>query len=162
MNDPRSSGPGITPNPQRPMINPPPARPMITPRPAVAVPRPNAGPVPAQPAAPRPQHAEAPIALVEDVEEMEETQPASKIHFGPDITHRKHDWKRLTQTPGTGAVRMKSFHGKLSEQGMEYLDDAINTWLDSHPDVEIKFVTSNVGMFDGKMKDMALILNLWY
>jgi hypothetical protein len=142
------------------MINPQPARPMITPRPVVAAPRPNAGPV--QPAAPKPQHADAPIALAEDVEEVEEAPPASKIHFGPDITHRKHDWKRLTQTPGTGAVRMKSFHGKLSEQGMEYLDDAINTWLDAHPDIEVKFVTSSVGLFDGKMKDLALILNLWY
>ncbi len=104
---------------------------------------------------------EKPIALVEDVEEVEQAPP-SKIVFGPDVVHRKHDWKRKTTTTGTGAVRVKSFHGKLSDQGVEYLDDSINEWLDANPDVEVKFVTSTVGMFEGKVKDLALILNLWY
>ncbi len=57
---------------------------------------------------------------------------------------------------------MKTFHGKCSDQGMEYLDDAINVFLDGHPDIEVKFVQSNVAMFDGKFKDFALIVNLWY
>ena len=51
---------------------------------------------------------------------------------------------------------------KLSDQGLEYIDEAINVWLDEHPEVDIKLVTSNVGMFDGKFKDLALIVNLWY
>ena len=127
-------------------------------------PRPmTAQPMPAHPVDPRPQQAEAPISLSEDVEDASEAAPTtSKIHFGPDITHRKHDWKRATQAPGTGAIRTKTFHGKLSEQGLEYMDDTINTWLDANPTIEVKFVTSTVGMFDGKMKDLALILNVWY
>ena len=35
-------------------------------------------------------------------------------------------------------------------------------WLDAHPEVEVKFVTSTVGIFEGKMREPALILNLWY
>ncbi|HEX8524403.1 MAG TPA: hypothetical protein VF669_19260 [Tepidisphaeraceae bacterium] len=165
MNDPRQSGSGMTPTPQRPMMNnPQQARPMLTPRPVV-MPRPAAAPVPVQPAAPRPQaQPEAPIALVEDIEAIEEASPppTSKIVFGPDVHHRKHDWKRAPSATGNGACRVKTFHGKLSEQGMEFLDDAINTWLDTHPEFEVKFVTSTVGLFDGKMKDQALILNVWY
>ncbi len=45
---------------------------------------------------------------------------------------------------------------------MDYLDNAINEWLDQHPEVEVKFVTQSIGMFDGKIKDLALILNVWY
>jgi hypothetical protein len=45
---------------------------------------------------------------------------------------------------------------------MEFLDDTINVWLDAHPDIEVKFVTSTVGMYEGKFKDLALILNVWY
>ena len=62
----------------------------------------------------------------------------------------------------TGAVRMKSFHGRLSDNGLEYLDNSVNEWLDAHPEVEVKFVTSTVGLYDGKIKELALILNVWY
>jgi len=51
---------------------------------------------------------------------------------------------------------------QLSDQGLEYIDEAINVWLDEHPEIEVKFVTTNVGMFDGKFKDFALIINVWY
>jgi hypothetical protein len=72
------------------------------------------------------------------------------------------DWKRPAHVNKTGAVRVRSFHGRLSDQGMEYLDHSVNEWLDKHPDIEVKFVTSNVGLFEGKLKEPALILNVWY
>jgi hypothetical protein len=73
-----------------------------------------------------------------------------------------HDWKRTPREHHAGACRVRSFHGRLSDQGIEYLDNAINEWLDKHPEADVKFVTSTVGMFDGKIKDLALVLNLWY
>ncbi len=85
-----------------------------------------------------------------------------KITFGAENTVRKHAWKRMPHVGGQSACRVKTFHGKLSDQGLEYLDDAINVFLDEHPDIEVKLVQSNVGMFDGKFKDFALIVNLWY
>jgi len=188
MNDPRQASPGqpLTGHPAPPSLQPNAPRPVITPNPTMrpaVVPRPAGVGAPAgapahppgiqsprpappiQPQAVPARHAEhdSPIALVEDeVEVEEEAAPASKIHFGPDLGHKKHDWKRKTITPGTGAIRVKTFHGKLSDQGIEYLDDSINEWLDAHPEAEIKFVTSNVGMYEGKFKDLALILNVWY
>jgi hypothetical protein len=88
----------------------------------------------------------------------------SKIHAFSVLgaTQKTHNWKRPTHNSGHGACRMRSFHGRLSEQGLEYLDNAINEWLDGHPDVDVKFVTSTVGQFDGKIKEPALILNIWY
>lgn len=90
------------------------------------------------------------------------THTPKKITFGAENTVRKHQWKRKPHVGGQSACRVKTFHGKLSDQGLEYLDDAINVFLDEHPDIEVKLVQSNVGMFDGKFKDFALIVNLWY
>lgn len=181
MNDPhhpqpsRPAGqPAHAPHPpQRPMpqqAHPP--RPVQAPQP-VHPQRPGIAPQPMRPAPP-PAGADGldPIALVEDdeLEVIEETAtapaaaPAPKkiIAFGEESHHKKHDWKRKTTCSGTGACRVKTFHGKYSDQGMNYLDDAINEWLDNHPDVEIKFVTSTVATFEGKIREPALVLNLWY
>jgi hypothetical protein len=105
------------------------------------------------------------ISLVEDGDDnLDGPAPAtpSKIKFGADIGVKKHAWKRQLKQTGSGACRVRTFHGKLSDQGLDYIDEAINVWLDDHPDVDIKFVTTNVGMFDGKFKDLALIVNVWY
>jgi hypothetical protein len=85
-----------------------------------------------------------------------------KITFNADSMTRHRHYKRQTHTTGLGACRVKTFHGKLSDQGLEYLDDAINVFLDEHPEIEVKLVQSNVGMFDGKFKDFALVVNVWY
>ena len=71
-------------------------------------------------------------------------------------------YKRPMHYNKTGAVRMRTFHCRLSEQGVEYLDQLINDWLEQHPDIEVKFVTSTIGMWDGKLKEPTLILNVWY
>ncbi len=94
------------------------------------------------------------------------TAPAApapkKITFGPEIQHRQENWTRKTTASGSGSGRVRSFHGKLSEQGLEYMDFSINQWLDQHPEIEVKFVTSSIGQFDGKMKEPAVILQVWY
>jgi len=43
-----------------------------------------------------------------------------------------------------------------------FLDDKVNEWLDTHLDVEVKHVTTAIGMYDGKIKEPALIVNIWY
>jgi hypothetical protein len=118
---------------------------------------------PAQPAKAVPQKvSDDPIELVD--EEGAETATKKTIRsFGvAEIKHRESDWKRKTHQNQTGAMRMRSFHGRLSEQGLEYMDNSINEWLDAHPEIEVKFVTSTVGLFEGKIKEPALILNIWY
>jgi hypothetical protein len=92
----------------------------------------------------------------------EATSAPKKITFSADGFGKQRTWKRKPTSSGTSAIRVKTFHGKCSDQGLEYLDDAINLFLDEHPDIEVKFVQSNIGMFDGKFKDFALIVNVWY
>jgi hypothetical protein len=130
-------------------------------RPAPPPPVPGARPAPA---------ADEPLTLVEDAEELLEVEPTpasstpapSKIKFGPDVGHKKHEWKRQPIVTGTGACRVKSFHAKYSEQGVEHLDDMINEWLDNHPEIEVKFVTQTVHVFEGKIREPALVMNVWY
>lgn len=133
---------------------PPPLRPPGSP---VAPARPGI-PVPPKPAAPPDAVDLEPIGLVEGGADVEKKIKA----FGLGKTEKQRDWKRKTNLTGTGANRLKSFHGKLSEEGLGYLDEAINDWLDNHPEVEVKLVTSTVGTFEGKIRMPALILNLWY
>lgn len=102
-----------------------------------------------------------PISLVEPSDG--DAPPISKIRaFGVGTTQAARAWKRPTHAHGTGAVRVRTFHGKLSEQGMDYMDNQINEWLDGNPDIEVKFVTSTVGQFEGKIREPALVLNVWY
>jgi hypothetical protein len=99
-----------------------------------------------------------PIDLVEDSKAISQKIRA----FGNHTGQKAHQWKRQPVKTGQGAIRVRSFHGKLSDQGLGYLDDAVNNWLDEHPEVEVKFVTQSVGTFEGKIREPALVLNLWY
>ena len=123
-----------------------------------------AGVVPAMTHAPTAEELE-PISLIE--EPAVTTGPAAPapkkiMAFGADAHVRKGDYKRVANVTGHGACRVRSFHGKYSEQGLEYLDNAINEWLDARPEIEVKFVTSTVMTFEGKIREPALVLNLWY
>ena len=146
--------PPMAPHAQPTLRPQPPAQTLTSPRPAPALINPHAGDAPLE---------LDPIEMDdESAEEIAPAAPGTKIKFGADGMMKKHAWKRATTATGHGACRVRTFHGKLSDQGLEYLDEAINTFLDEHPEIEIKFVTSNVGMFDGKFKDLALIVNVWY
>lgn len=110
------------------------------------------------------------IALVEDAEpapvpgQPASAQPASKIRAftvaGAHVT--SHQFKRQPNVTGHGATRVRTFHGRLSDEGMAFMDDKINEWIDTHPEVEIKQVSTTIGVFEGKIRDQALIVNIWY
>jgi hypothetical protein len=171
--------PAVAPGHQapRPMQSPQPHAPHAPHAPQVARPMQSPGstppPIPQSRPAQQPAPAQADeeaIALVEDADgdddgDLLSAPPPgtpSKIKFGAEVGIKKHAWKRQPTKTGTGACRVRTFHGKLSDQGLEYIDEAINLWLDDHPEIDIKFVTTNVGMFDGKFKDLALVVNVWY
>jgi hypothetical protein len=90
--------------------------------------------------------------------------PASKIKFaaGGD-KHAYTKFKRQSHVTGTGACRVRSFHGRLSDDGLAFMDDKINEWLDNHPDVEVKFVNCFCGPLEGKVTgEQGLIVTIWY
>ena len=85
-----------------------------------------------------------------------------KVNTGGD----KHTYNRFKRPPlntGAGATRCRSFHGRLSDDGLAYTDDKINEWLDNHPEVEIKHVNCIVGPLEGKVTgEQGLIVVIWY
>jgi hypothetical protein len=89
---------------------------------------------------------------------------ASKIKFaagGDKHTYTK--FKRPSHVSGTGACRVRTFHGRLSDDGLAYTDDKINEWLDNHPEIEVKFVNCIVGPLEGKVTgEQGLIVAIWY
>lgn len=72
------------------------------------------------------------------------------------------EYKRHANLTGACAVHMKTFHGRLSDDGIARLDHKVNEWLEAHPQCEVKFATTNIGLWDGKTKDMEMIINVWY
>jgi hypothetical protein len=126
--------------------------------------RPSPGGIAPPPVSPaRPPHAEEPLSLVNEEKPGATDATKSKIHNITAATSiAQHAYKRPINTNKTGAVRMRTFHCRLSEQGVEYLDQTINDWLETHPDIEVKFTASTIGMWDGKLKEPTLIINVWY
>jgi hypothetical protein len=89
---------------------------------------------------------------------------ASKIKFaagGDKHTYTK--FKRQTHVTGNGPCRVRTFHGRLSDDGLAYTDDKINEWLDNHPEIEVKFVNCFTGPLEGKVTgEQGLIVVIWY
>jgi len=154
------SGAGQPGQPQAPSYHaphPPPIRQPVAPPPN------RSAVVPAQAQAPAEKELE-PLSLVEDRQSAAAAAPPPKkiMAFGSDMAHKRHDWRRQLNHNGTGAMRVRSFHGKCSDQGLEFLDNSINEWLDANPDMEVKFVTTTVATFEGKIREPALVVNVWY
>jgi hypothetical protein len=64
---------------------------------------------------------------------------------------------------GEGATRVRTFHAKMNDGAMAFLDQQINEWLDGHTDYEVKFTTTTVGVLEGKRGvEHHLIINVWY
>ena len=63
---------------------------------------------------------------------------------------------------GTGATRVRVFHSKMSDAAIRHLEDAVNEWLDSDPQIEVKHITTTVGVWEGKHPDPNFILTVFY
>lgn len=87
---------------------------------------------------------------------------SSKIRsFGEKERRHEDEWTRTPNTTGSGAIHVKTFHAKLTDDALRYMDETINTWLDAHPQYEVKFVNSTVGTLTGKLKEPHLICQVW-
>jgi hypothetical protein len=88
------------------------------------------------------------------------TVPKKITAFGKEQRHEEQ-WNRTTNVTGTGAIHVKTFHSKITADALQYLDQQINEWLDSHPEYEVKFVQNSVGVLTGKLKEPHLICQVW-
>jgi hypothetical protein len=77
---------------------------------------------------------------------------------------RKHEetWSRTPNSTGTGAIHVKTFHCKLNDDAISFLDQQVNEWLDGHPQYEVKNISTAVGDWTGKLgKEAHLIVSVW-
>ncbi len=88
-------------------------------------------------------------------------QKSSKIRTFEKARAAEKEWQRKPNPTGTGAVHVKTFHSKLTDDALRYMDEVINEWLEEHPEYEVKFVNSNIGVFTGKLKEPAMITQVW-
>jgi hypothetical protein len=61
-----------------------------------------------------------------------------------------------------GATRCRTFHAKLSDAAIQFMNGQINEWLDANENISIKFATSTIGPFEGKHTEPNLILTVFY
>lgn len=76
--------------------------------------------------------------------------------------HAQTDFKRPLAGINEPATRCRTFHGKLTQPGLAHMDEQINEWLDSHPELYIKTCASTVGIFEGKSKEPHLLVTMFY
>ena len=107
------------------------------------------------------------IRLPDENRPLPVAQPTGPMGSGSKITsfgkEKRHEetWSRTPNTTGTGAIHVKTFHCKLTEDAIAYMDQMVNDWLDAHPQYEVKFVTSTIGTMTGKLKEPALFCQVW-
>jgi hypothetical protein len=84
-----------------------------------------------------------------------------KIKAFEKKSRHEDGWIRTPNTTGSGAIHVRTFHAKLTDDALRYMDQMVNEWLDAHPQYEVKFVNSTVGTLSGKLKEPNLICQVW-
>jgi len=112
-----------------------------------------------------PPEAEEPLSLVDEEEVEKAGRKITALGAAGLAAQKLTDDSKLTRPlnkTGTGATRMKIFHTKMNDGASQFLSQTINEWLDGNPDIEVKFVDSTVGVWEGKHPEPHLILSVWY
>ena len=120
---------------------------------------------------------EEPIALVEVAASREDDEPIAydrkptairSFGGGPGaITDgiQHVGGKQYNRSPLKGsanATRCRVFHAKLADAAFGHMCEQINEWVDANDEVEIKFVSSCIGVVEGKHADQHLIVTVFY
>ena len=105
----------------------------------------------------------AEIDAIDLVDDDEEEAGSKEIRtFGKDRRADDDDrWQREPDPRGAGGTRCKTFVAKLRLDAIEFMDEQINKWLDSHPNFTVKNITASIGILKGKEKEDALFLTLF-
>ena len=111
----------------------------------------------------------APIEFDDDGDdEVEVDMTSSRIQAASAATlGMSHGWddskyKRPLDGRAISATRCRSFHSKLTDSALEYMNDLINEWLDKNDAITVKFSNSTIGVFEGKHSEAHIIVTLFY
>ncbi len=112
----------------------------------------------------------APIAFEDDDDdELDVDLSQSRIHSASASTlgQSQSGWDegrygRQLDTRAISATRCRTFHSKLSDAALSFMNTQINEWIDGDGSITVKFATSTIGVFEGKHAEPNLILTLFY
>ncbi len=89
-------------------------------------------------------------------------KPMSAPSIASSPTPAQHKFKRHLQHQDKGAIRCRIFHGKLNDGALQFMQDQINEWIDQSPEVDVKSVSTDVGIMEGKTSQPHLIITIFY
>jgi hypothetical protein len=95
-------------------------------------------------------------------------QSSTQIHsatrqtFGEGAAYSDSHLKRKLNADGRFATRCRTFHSKLNDAAITFMNNQINEWADSNPDIAIKFATSTTAVFEGKHSEQNLVVTVFY
>ncbi len=117
--------------------------------------------------APRPMDGDEPIALIaeNEVPTVSSGSVDKKAFIKTALAQadRHEVFKRPLVSAAEGATRCRTFHSKLTDAALSYMDNQINEWSDAHPEVHVKFATSTIGLFEAKQhQEPHLIVSVFY
>ena len=107
------------------------------------------------------------IALVDDEPEKEQQPSATQVRGMSETqlgvgTFDVSGLNRAPEPDNPCATRCRTFHAKLNDGAIAYMNREINEWVDGSENIRIKFVTSIIGVYEGKRADPHLIITLFY
>lgn len=115
---------------------------------------------------------EIPLQLVEEAEVTDRSHGTSLHGTSLHGTHGlsladsaakgTRPFKRPLNRSDDGATRVRIFHAKLSDGAIRNMEQLVNEWLDSDPEITIKFATTTVGTWEGKHIEPNLIVTIYY
>ncbi len=109
-----------------------------------------------------------PIELDEDDEDSgsSSVMSSTRIHSASEATlghgGAAIQFTRPLDPNNPGASRCRTFHCRLSDGAIDFLNHQINEWLDQNTEISIKFATTTIGLFEGKHTEQNLIMTLFY
>ncbi len=107
------------------------------------------------------------ISLVDDEPGMEDHSAATQVRqlSETQLGVGTFDDSGLTRPPDPAhhcATRCRTFHSKLNDGAIAYMNREINAWVDREENVRIKFATSTIGVYEGKRADPHIIVTVFF
>ncbi len=106
-----------------------------------------------------------PIAMEEDEGERQSSETQITAFGGVAMGGGQwtdDKWMRPLDPKSPYASRCRTFHCKLSDGAVSFLNGQINDWLDANPNISVKFANSVIGIFEGKHPEPNLIVTVFY
>lgn len=98
---------------------------------------------------------EAPSSGASKIRSFDEASSLAGVHHDENL-------KRPLTGPTEAPTRCRTFHSKLNDSSIAYMNDQINEWIDGDPRVFIKTVSTTVGTFEGKHPEPHLFITMFY